>query len=77
MLLLKGERHARYLHWVVQLFILSFFLQALLLFLQQLLSLEVASGSMLHGIVCILRVCLRETNTKRIVSGYSGMLQVW
>lgn len=47
-----------HLHGVVQLLVLPLLLHPLLLLLQELLGLEVPRGSMLHGVVCVFRVCL-------------------
>lgn len=47
-----------HLHGVVQLLILALLLNTLFLLLQELLSLEVACGSMFHGVVGVLGVCL-------------------
>ena len=56
-----------YLHGIVELFLFPLLLHSFLLFLQELLSLEVASGTMLHGVVCVLRICLRKKRDSKII----------
>lgn len=49
-----------YLHGIVELFLFPLLLHSFLLFLQELLRLEVARGPMLHGVVRVLGICLRN-----------------
>lgn len=65
--LLSAEVTFLYLHGIVELFLFPLLLHSFLLFLQELLSLEVASGTVFHGVVCVLGICLREKRDSHVI----------
>lgn len=65
--MLSAEVTFLYLHGIVELFLFPLLLHSFLLFLQELLSLEVASGTVFHGVVCVLGICLREKRDSHVI----------